>query len=108
MATIDQTPAAATRTLAMPIAAALKDAALAALVAFGLFALLLGLYTDTGPTGALHRLREQVVGLRRFAGRRQHVRSVEELRGDVVAADEAAQIDVAGLLRRERIELFRR
>ncbi len=53
MATIDQTPAAATRTLAMPIAAALKDAALAALVAFGLFALLLGLYTDTVPTGAL-------------------------------------------------------
>ena len=32
---------------------ALKDAALAALVAFGLFSLLIGLRTDQGPTGAL-------------------------------------------------------
>ncbi len=37
----------------MPIAAALKDAALAALVAFGLFVLMLGLYADTGPAGGL-------------------------------------------------------
>ena len=37
----------------LPIAAALKDATLAALVAFGLFALMVGLYTDQGPTGAL-------------------------------------------------------
>jgi branched-chain amino acid transport system permease protein len=33
--------------------AALKDAALAALVAFGLFSLLVGTFTDQGPTGAL-------------------------------------------------------
>ena len=44
------TNAATTR---LPIAAALKDATLAALVAFGLFALMVGLYTDQGPTGAL-------------------------------------------------------
>jgi branched-chain amino acid transport system permease protein len=37
----------------MPLAAALKDAALAALVAFGLFFFLIGLHTDQGPTGAL-------------------------------------------------------
>lgn len=36
-----------------PIAAALKEAAFAALVAFGLFALMVGLHTDQGPTGAL-------------------------------------------------------
>jgi branched-chain amino acid transport system permease protein len=36
-----------------PILAALKDATLAALVAFGLFALMIGLHTDQGPTGAL-------------------------------------------------------
>jgi branched-chain amino acid transport system permease protein len=33
--------------------AALKSAAFAALIAFGLFALLIGAYTDQGPTGAL-------------------------------------------------------
>ena len=37
----------------MPIAAALKDATLAALVAFGLFGLMIGLYAVQGPTGAL-------------------------------------------------------
>ena len=37
----------------LPIAAALKDATLAALVAFGLFAFLIGLRTDQGATGAL-------------------------------------------------------
>ena len=36
-----------------PLAAALKDASLAALVAFGLFFFLIGLRTDQGPTGAL-------------------------------------------------------
>ena len=36
-----------------PIIAALKDATLAALVALGLFGLMIGLYTDQGPTGAL-------------------------------------------------------
>jgi branched-chain amino acid transport system permease protein len=35
------------------VLAALKSAALAALVAFGLFSLLIGLLTDQGPTGAL-------------------------------------------------------
>ncbi len=40
-------------TTALPFAAALKDAALAALVAFGLFFFMIGLYTDQGPTGAL-------------------------------------------------------
>jgi branched-chain amino acid transport system permease protein len=37
----------------LPLASALKDAALAALVAFGLFFFLIGLHTDQGPTGAL-------------------------------------------------------
>ena len=37
----------------LPLAAALKDAAMAALVAFGLFFFLIGLHTDQGPTGAL-------------------------------------------------------
>jgi len=37
----------------LPLAAALKDATLAALVAFGLFAFLIGLRTDQGATGAL-------------------------------------------------------
>ncbi len=36
-----------------PVIAALKDATLAALVALGLFGLMIGLYTDQGPTGAL-------------------------------------------------------
>jgi branched-chain amino acid transport system permease protein len=36
-----------------PVAAALKDAVLAALVALGLFALMIGLYTVPGPTGQL-------------------------------------------------------
>ena len=35
------------------VAAALKDAALSALVAFGLFFFMIGLRTDQGPTGAL-------------------------------------------------------
>jgi branched-chain amino acid transport system permease protein len=35
------------------LAAALKDAGIAALIALGLFSLLLGLQTETGPTGAL-------------------------------------------------------
>ncbi len=37
----------------LPLAVALKDAGLAALVAFGLFFFLIGLHTDQGPTGAL-------------------------------------------------------
>src|SRR5262245_57724004 len=37
----------------LPLTAALKDAALAALVALGLFFFLIGLHTDQGPTGAL-------------------------------------------------------
>ena len=40
-------------TTALPLAAALKDAAFAALVAFGLFFFMIGLHTDQGPTGAL-------------------------------------------------------
>jgi branched-chain amino acid transport system permease protein len=40
-------------TTKLPLAAALKDATLAALVAFGLFFFLIGLHTDQGPTGAL-------------------------------------------------------
>jgi branched-chain amino acid transport system permease protein len=42
-----------TRSATLDIAGALKDAALAALVAFGLFSLMLGLRTETGPTGRL-------------------------------------------------------
>ena len=37
----------------LTFAGALKDAVLAALVAFGLFSLMIGLHTDQGPTGAL-------------------------------------------------------
>jgi branched-chain amino acid transport system permease protein len=37
----------------LDISAALKEAGLAALVAFGLFALMIGIRTDQGPTGAL-------------------------------------------------------
>jgi len=37
----------------LDILAALKEAAIAAIVAFGLFALLIGIRTDQGPTGAL-------------------------------------------------------
>ena len=37
----------------LDLLAALKDAAIAALVAFGLFVLLIGIRTDQGPTGAL-------------------------------------------------------
>jgi branched-chain amino acid transport system permease protein len=51
MTTIDQVPVK--RTTAMPVAAALKDAMLAALVAFGLFGLMVGLHAVQGPTGAL-------------------------------------------------------
>ncbi|HEV1998893.1 MAG TPA: high-affinity branched-chain amino acid ABC transporter permease LivM [Xanthobacteraceae bacterium] len=43
----------AARSRALDFRGALKDAGLAALVAFGLFSLILGLRTDTGPTGAL-------------------------------------------------------
>jgi branched-chain amino acid transport system permease protein len=46
------TPSAA-RVRPFPIAAALKDAVLAALVAFGLFSLMIGLNAVQGPTGAL-------------------------------------------------------
>jgi branched-chain amino acid transport system permease protein len=42
-----------TTTHSLPFAAALKDAALSALVAFGLFFFLIGLHTNQGPTGAL-------------------------------------------------------
>jgi branched-chain amino acid transport system permease protein len=47
-----------TRTLStkFDFAGALKDAALAAFVAFGLFSLMLGLRTETGPTGRLEIL----------------------------------------------------
>jgi branched-chain amino acid transport system permease protein len=44
---------AAPHVRALPLAAALKDAALAALLAFGLFFFLIGLRTEQGPTGAL-------------------------------------------------------
>jgi branched-chain amino acid transport system permease protein len=46
-------PATRTRSATPDIAGALKDAALAAFVAFGLFSLMLGLRTDTGGTGRL-------------------------------------------------------
>jgi branched-chain amino acid transport system permease protein len=55
-----------------PLHAAAKDAAIAALVAFGLFVLLIGIRTDQGPTGALviatrfEALAEIVAGV--FAG----------------------------------------
>ena len=48
---MDDSEAAKARALDMR--GALKDAGLAALVAFGLFSLILGFRTDTGPTGAL-------------------------------------------------------
>ncbi len=51
MSAIDQAPT--NRKPAMPIAAALKDAVLAALVALGLFSLMIGLNAVQGPTGAL-------------------------------------------------------
>jgi branched-chain amino acid transport system permease protein len=41
------------RSATLDVAGALKDAALAAFVAFGLFCLMLGLRTDTGPSGRL-------------------------------------------------------
>ena len=44
------------RSAKLDFAGALKDAALAALVAFGLFSLMLGLRTETGPTGRLEVL----------------------------------------------------
>ena len=55
------------------LAAALKDAAIAALIALGLFSLIVGLQTETGPTGALEliprpALLATVVGLV-FVGR---------------------------------------
>jgi branched-chain amino acid transport system permease protein len=49
--TLSHDPESSTRHL--DIATAVKEAALAALVAFGLFVLLIGIRTDQGPTGAL-------------------------------------------------------
>jgi branched-chain amino acid transport system permease protein len=49
-------PAMRMRSAKLDFAGALKDAALAALVAFGLFSLMLGLRTETGPTGRLEVL----------------------------------------------------
>jgi branched-chain amino acid transport system permease protein len=43
----------ATPVAGLPLAAALRDAALSALVALGLFFFLIGLHTNQGPTGAL-------------------------------------------------------
>jgi branched-chain amino acid transport system permease protein len=62
----------ATSTRSLPIAAALKDATVAALIAFGLFFFLLGLNTDQGASGTLEvfprfRLLAIVVGVV-FAG----------------------------------------
>jgi branched-chain amino acid transport system permease protein len=50
---VSSEPATRTRSATPDIAGALKDAALAAFVAFGLFSLMLGLRTDTGGTGRL-------------------------------------------------------
>ena len=50
---VSQTAGTQTATTKLTFAGALKDAVLAALVAFGLFALMIGLHTDQGPTGAL-------------------------------------------------------
>ena len=51
---MSQEGAIATRTAAgLDFAGALKDAAIAAFVAFGLFSLIIGLRTDQGPTGQL-------------------------------------------------------
>jgi branched-chain amino acid transport system permease protein len=49
-------PDTRTRSAQLDFAGALKDAALAAFVAFGLFSLMLGLRTETGPTGRLEVL----------------------------------------------------
>ena len=46
-------PHAASPTFQIDAVGALKDAALAALVALGLFGLMIGIRTDQGPTGAL-------------------------------------------------------
>ena len=46
-------PATRMRSATLDVAGALKDAALAAFVAFGLFSLMLGLRTETGPSGRL-------------------------------------------------------
>ncbi len=46
-------PATSPRSAKLDVAGALKDAALAAFVAFGLFSLMLGLRTETGSTGRL-------------------------------------------------------
>jgi branched-chain amino acid transport system permease protein len=51
MTAIGETPTK--RTTAMPVAGALKDAVLAALVALGLFGLMVGLHAVQGPTGQL-------------------------------------------------------
>ena len=45
--------AAATPSRTLPLAAALKDATLSGLVAFGLFFFMIGLRTEQGPSGAL-------------------------------------------------------
>jgi branched-chain amino acid transport system permease protein len=45
--------AAALTSRSLPLAAALKDATVSALIAFGLFFFMIGLHTDQGPTGAL-------------------------------------------------------
>jgi branched-chain amino acid transport system permease protein len=50
---VSQTAGTQTVTTKLTFAGAMKDAVLAALVAFGLFALMIGLHTDQGPTGAL-------------------------------------------------------
>jgi len=50
---VSQTAGTQAVTTKLTFAGALKDAVLAALVAFGLFALMIGLHTDQGPTGAL-------------------------------------------------------
>jgi branched-chain amino acid transport system permease protein len=52
MTTVDQMPASP-KVRIHPIAAALKDAVLAALVALGLFSVMIGLHAVQGPTGAL-------------------------------------------------------
>jgi branched-chain amino acid transport system permease protein len=51
--TIPMQDSEAARSRALDFRGALRDAGLAALVAFGLFSLILGFRTDTGPTGAL-------------------------------------------------------
>ena len=61
---------------------------------------------DTDAAGLLHRRGEQVVRLGGLPGRREKVRLLEIHRRNLLERHEAAQLDVAGHLRRDRLELL--